>query len=238
VSAAVNVLVSNLNKASNPQIVQSYANHQLERVQTLVNNVSKYAYLLILLFALPMIFHMDYILYLWLGDKVPEYAASFSIWTIVQVMITSLASPMDTAVFATGKIRNYQIILSLIILSNVVLTYILFSFGFNPTYAMAVKCFIEVFVLIVRVVYLRTHLEFSLQTFMRTSVMPVGCITCLLVSYLYLISRYVHIQADFINLMVTILLYIPVYGILVGWIALDRTTRFKLKHLVLSKIIG
>lgn len=236
VSAAVGVLIVNLSKASDPQIVQCYASRQFERVQLLVDNVGKYAYLLVLFFSLPLMFHMDYILYLWLGDKVPEYAASFAIISIVQLMINCISLPMHTAVSATGKIKVYQIVVSLLILMNIVITYVLFSMGFSPVSTMVVRCIIEVLVCIARLTFVKINIGLSLGRFMSASLLPVVSITIVLVLYLYVMTQYIFHYSDLVNLIMTILCYVPVFVLMVSFFAINRESKLKLKNVVVSKL--
>lgn len=117
VQSAVNQFVSNFQKAVNPQIIKSYSEGNIERMHKLIIQSSKFSFLLMLILVAPIIFNTDFILNLWL-KKSPEHTAVFIQLSLISVLIDCISGPLMVAVQATGKIRNYQIIIgSLIILT-------------------------------------------------------------------------------------------------------------------------
>ena len=58
--------------------------------------------------SLPVIINTHYILGLWL-KLVPEHAVLFVRLTLLFAMSESISNPLITAMLATGRIRNYQI---------------------------------------------------------------------------------------------------------------------------------
>lgn len=70
-------------------------------------------------------------LQLWLVE-VPDYAALFIILIMVDLMVGTLfGTPLMTSLSATGVIRNYQIVVSLIILCIVPVGYVLLKMGYD-----------------------------------------------------------------------------------------------------------
>ena len=101
--AAVNQLVLTFSTAVNPQITKSYALGDKDRMFYLICKGAKFAYFLLLIFALPLIFEADAVLKIWLVD-VPENSAMFMRLSIVGSMITILGNSGYTACLATGNI--------------------------------------------------------------------------------------------------------------------------------------
>jgi hypothetical protein len=143
---------------------------------------------------------------------------------------------MDTAVFAKGKIRNYQVTLSLLLLTNILITYVLFSLGFNAPTAVVVKCIVEIFVLIARIIFLKVELGFSINLFLRKTLAPICCITAILIVYSNIITHYINYGSDLANFALTTALYIPMYLVLVFVIALDKEYKCKIIKKISQKI--
>ncbi|MGL4583180.1 MAG: oligosaccharide flippase family protein, partial [Flavobacterium sp.] len=71
IQGAVQMFVTNFQMAVNPQIIKSFASGDKERMFNLVFQSSKFSYFLILLIVGPLVFNIDFILELWLGE-VPQ----------------------------------------------------------------------------------------------------------------------------------------------------------------------
>ncbi|MCM1141995.1 MAG: lipopolysaccharide biosynthesis protein, partial [Muribaculum sp.] len=118
VHAAVFIFVVNISKASSPGIVKDYAAGALDSMRRLVMNIGKFSYLLILMLVVPAAFNIGTLLHLWLGANVPPEAPLFCVLVMAQVLVVSFTPAIDSAVFATGRIRNYQLALSALIAVN------------------------------------------------------------------------------------------------------------------------
>ena len=68
VNASVNQLVTGFQQAFNPQLTKAEASQNKEYQTELIIRTSKYSYYLILFFAVPLLFNLDFILGLWLGE--------------------------------------------------------------------------------------------------------------------------------------------------------------------------
>ena len=109
ISGAVFGFSSNIITAFRPQLVNAYAEDDLDRTRSLMFSESKLCFALILLIITPLILEMDAVLHLWLGDIVPAYTGVFASLVLVDTLICTLNAPCTQVVFATGKIRRYQI---------------------------------------------------------------------------------------------------------------------------------
>ena len=99
------------------------------------------------------------ILDLWLTD-VPDYTASFSVIYIIYCMVDALSGPLWVSVQATGNIKRYQIEISLLILLNLTLVYLVLACGFSPVYALSVRAGINILAYFYRIVYLTKRISF------------------------------------------------------------------------------
>lgn len=153
VSSAVSSLVNNVQVAFNPQIVKSYAANDLTYFNSLIFRAARISFCLISIVGIPIIIYMNTILSLWL-TIVPSYAVEFTQLTIIFCMIDTLSGPLWTANQASGKVRNYMIIISILILSNLPIAYAILKLGISPVYVLITRIIINGVVLLFRLIYL------------------------------------------------------------------------------------
>lgn len=158
VNNAINGFVSNFMMALNPQITQSYSSGNRSNMMILINYGSRFSFYILILFALPIIFNADYILSIWLNE-VPDYAVPFSVLTLIAAIICSLSKTLITAQNATGKVKNYQIVVGGIQIAIVPISLIVLKLGGSPISVMWVLIFDEVISLFARIYMLSKNIE-------------------------------------------------------------------------------
>lgn len=124
VTGALQGFVSNISLAAKPQMVQSYATGDSSRTMTLMYAMSKLSYLILFVLSLPIILNIDYILRLWLGNTVPDKASIFVVLVVLTNFMNNLNAPLSNVVYATGKMRNYELVFSLVNLSIIPISFL------------------------------------------------------------------------------------------------------------------
>ena len=117
VDKAVTKFASNFMTAVRPQITKNYAVGNRAEYERLTMTSSKLAFLLLMMFNIPIIANTQYILDLWLV-KVPGHTCLFCQLILVSAMINTLSTPLVTLLLATGKIRKYQLVVGMCTLLN------------------------------------------------------------------------------------------------------------------------
>ena len=112
VESKVALFGRNIQEAINPQIMKSYGSNNLEYMNQLIINSSRFSFFLLYVIAFPLFVLTDKILIYWL-DIVPDYTNIFVKLIIFAVIINALQNPLITATNAVGKIKKYNIILGL-----------------------------------------------------------------------------------------------------------------------------
>ncbi len=213
---AVNQFVVSFQRAVNPQIVKSYALHEYSRLEILLYGSCKFSFLVMLIIVIPMFFNIDIVLKIWLGNEVPIYTSLFCRIYLIYLLFMCFATLLDYAVLATGKIKTYQMLLSVIVFLNIVFTYCLFKIGFPPYSLFVVKTLLEIVILCIRFGYLKKEHLITLKGLFLYTIKP-----CLIVASISLIT-YMLIMLLFRNhesilrLWLSILVFIPIY-ILCCW---------------------
>lgn len=134
ITAALNNLSSNIFLAVKPQLMKSYAENDLNRTNELIVFSSKYAYYLMLIFCVPIIINMEYILGIWLVNP-PEYAKVIAIFMLITSLISVIFNPIIILIHATGNVKKISFLTGTLILLSVPVVYFLFKFGFEYYYA-------------------------------------------------------------------------------------------------------
>ena len=159
VIGAVNQLVTNFQLALNPPITKSYAKGDIGGAIKLVGTSSKFSFLLLLFVIVPVWIYMPLILSLWLGEY-PNYTVQFVRLVLIEALINSLSGPLQIIAQATGKIKKYQIIVGIILMSVLPITYVLFSLGLSPMSTFVSSIIIALIALIGRLAIIKEIVPF------------------------------------------------------------------------------
>ncbi|MEE3415231.1 MAG: lipopolysaccharide biosynthesis protein [Prevotella sp.] len=160
INNAVVGFANNFMTALNPQITKSYASGDFDYMFKLIYQGARLSFYMLLLLSLPIIMNTQFILQIWLG-QVPEHSALFAKLVLVFAMSEAISNPLVTAMLATGKIRNYQIVVGGLQMMNLPISYICLRFGAIPETVLIVAICISQCCLAARLVMLRglVHLK-------------------------------------------------------------------------------
>ncbi len=164
IGTTINGLASNFQMAINPQITKRYAANDLNGMIKLVFLGCRFSVLLMAIITTPLIIAAEEILILWLGNCT-EYTIGFLQLTLCLVLIESIINPITTAIQATGHIRNFQIIISIIMLLNLPISWLLLRFDANPYIVLFVAITISILGIMVRLRLLHGLILFSYKKF-------------------------------------------------------------------------
>ncbi len=237
IQSAVGNVVQNFQKAANPQIMKSYSEGSLEYTRSLVENVSKFSFILTLMFVVPLICNIDFVLKLWLGNIVPPSSQLFTCLVLCLVSLVSFAGPMEAGIMATGKIKSFQITFSIIIFLNIISTYFFFKNGASAYWAVIIKCVVELFVIGARIVYLRKGIALSAKHFILKTFVPCTIISAISTVYIFVIIKLLP-DGDWTRLIISTIVYFLLLIPCTYVIALSKSQRKKLKQINLRSVLS
>lgn len=184
VALQVNGIISNFSNnfimALNPQITKQYAAGNVQQSIQLVYAGCRYSFYLLSIISIPVMVNLDYLLSLWLGT-VPPYTAEFLFLALIAALINSMATPLVTAMQATGRIRNFQIIICIIMMSELPLTYIILKLGYKPYMAMIASIIVVTIGLFARLLLLKQLVKsynikyFTIHIILKNVLIVAGC---------------------------------------------------------------
>ena len=166
VEGIVKQMVSSLLTAINPQITKSWAAGNSLYSFSLVMKGSKFSFLVIWLFALPLFFEAPAVLEIWLVDP-PQEAALFVRLTMLGLLADMLCNPLLTLALANGKIRLWYLVTSAIALLAFPLVWLAFRLGMPASGAYIVFALIYLCVDVAKVLLLKRLCGFPAGEFLR-----------------------------------------------------------------------
>lgn len=164
VNTATQNFIASFTMALNPQITKSYASNNYDYMMKLVFKGARFSFYLLLILTLPIFLNTNYILKLWLGI-VPEYTIQFIRLILVFTLSESISQPLITAQHATGKIKNYQIIVGGLQMLNLPIAYLALKNGAIPETIFFVAIAISQICLIARLWMMKTSINLSILGF-------------------------------------------------------------------------
>ena len=131
VHRAIAMFVNNFTLALTPQITKSYAANDKQYTKYLAYRGVRFSFFIMFIIALPVLLETNFVFNLWLGD-VPAHTVNFNRLTLIESMIGLSYVTFGTVQNATGRIRSYNLIMSLIVLLQFPLSWLFLYLGFPP----------------------------------------------------------------------------------------------------------
>lgn len=178
INGTVGAFSRNFTTALNPQITKSYATGDIAYTTKLVCRGAKFSYLLFLFIALPCMFEVDFFLSKWLTE-VPTYAGIFVQLTFLNTLVETLLNSNETLNRASGKIRKFQIIISVAQLLILIVSYIVLEITGNSILTVAVTNVIYLLIFIPRITVNKPFIGITFGYFFKHTLRGVLIVTCI-----------------------------------------------------------
>lgn len=238
INGAIGSFSSTFQKAINPQLMKSEGMNDRNRLIRISYISSKFSVLALALFAIPLILEMDEVLMLWLKDDIPPFTMRLAQCIIILSIVYQYSVGIMSAIQATGKIRNYQITMGTILLTNVPAAYIILKLGYPVYYTTMAFVILEIISLLVRLIMASRLTGMKIEEFLKNVIAP----TFIIITIPTLIALIPHfiINKSIIRVIIVCSIYGLLYIILMYRFAFDKNQRAliisKINHLVKSKI--
>lgn len=167
IEGIVKQFVSNFTTAINPQITKSYASGDYEYMNKLVINGAKYSIYLMLIFIVPLLFEIETILSLWLGQY-PDYTPIFLRLSLIGSLIDLSGNSLAIAVWASGRIKKYYIIIGPMGLMSIPISYFLFKMGLPAYFSYLAYIVTYSCIQIVRLFVAKSEIPFQIKPYIKS----------------------------------------------------------------------
>lgn len=178
ISTNVYGFISNFQTAFQPQIVKTYAAKEVENFHKLIFQTSKFSYFMVIVLVMPILFTTDSLLDIWLKDT-PEYTAIFCRLILIFLSMEAVSAPLWMSVQATGKIRNYQILMAVLIFLNFPIAYVALKVGLPVYFVWIVRIFVNFITISARCLYMKRKMDFPLYQYFLRVLLPIALVTIL-----------------------------------------------------------
>lgn len=166
VSGAVSGFTGNFMAAVNPQITKSYATGDTDYMMNIIFRSSRFGFMFIMIFAIPIMLSTQYILTLWLKTP-PVDSAIFVRLLLVNTLIEVLSYPLITVMLATGDIKKYQIVVGGINCLTFPISWVALAVGFPAYSIFVVSIVISIMALFARLAMLKDMIQLNTLLFIR-----------------------------------------------------------------------
>lgn len=225
------LLSSNFFTAIKPQVYKAYAKQEMEEMFRLLMRSTIICAFLVSVVVYPFLADTGFILGVWLKE-VPDYAVLFTQLALINGLIDATDGPLISAALATGKIRKYMLIISLLIWANLPISYVALRLGCEPTATMFISIVISYLSMFARAWLLKGLMGFPFMQYSILIAKLTGISVVLLLGVKYTIFDQVDSFMSFA--LVSILLWI-VMSLLYASI-IDRDDRQFIIRLVEKKL--
>jgi O-antigen/teichoic acid export membrane protein len=223
VLAQVMALSNSMTGAFTPEMTASEGRGERSYMIENAIRMCKFSTLLVMLFAIPLIVEVEYVLRLWLHE-VPQYADTLCQLMLIMFLVDQLTVGYMIAVNAHGEIAAYQATLGIILVLTIPLAWLFFKAGWPPFSVGFAFISTMILVSLGRVLWGRYLLGIPINIWLKEVLIPnalVGAITTLAILIpLFLLSGGMRFIVVFIVSVIV--------SVLSGWfIVLDpREKRF------------
>lgn len=209
VQAAVFNFISGFQSAMSPQITKSYAAEDYEYLQKLMVSIPKYSLYLIMIISLPIMFNMESLLDIWLGNY-PSYTGIFCQLILVSCIFESVSLPYRTLVYAEGKIVKYQIIIGTCFMLNLIGSFIFLFWGFSPEIVLIIRIIVYFLIDCIRLLFYRKFcndfMNYIVNTFGRVLVfLIIAVILLIIINKIFYFNLLLRLFISFFVLMLILL---------------------------------
>ncbi|GAB4533986.1 MAG: oligosaccharide flippase family protein [Thermodesulfovibrionia bacterium] len=153
-------------KAISPQIVKNYSAGSRDKFIRLIFQSSRFTFYMLYIISLPILLETDFVLDAWLKD-VPEYAVIFCRLIIINSLLDSLSFGLIDAALATGRIRNYQMVVGSTVMLNLPLSYIALKYGSPPYMVIVISIVISLIATMLRLGLLYKMVDFPVVKYLK-----------------------------------------------------------------------
>lgn len=171
VAGQANQLATSMIGAFSPEMTTSEGRGDRERMLSLADRVNRLGTILIMLFALPLIVEIEYVLRLWLITP-PQHTALFCKLILATMIIDRLSTGYMIAVYAHGDIAGFQMVIGTLKILTLPLAWLFLEFGFAPTSAGVALIIMQSICTFGRTVWCKRLFKISLLGWFSRVIMP------------------------------------------------------------------
>ena len=222
VNKPLNMMVTSMTRAINPQIMKSEGGEDHNRMKFIVEIGAKYSSFLFALFGIPIFLEAPFIFHLWLKE-VPEYAVAFCQITILCALAEKFTFQLVHAINAVGNIRGLQVSSSIANLIYLPVAFIFLKIGCSPVFIYYLSFISIILNATIRLYYGKKIAGIIPIQFVKQSIVPV--LFPLFISFAFTLLLHFYIPSSFIRLFAVIIVFCVSFICLFWYIGMNYEER-------------
>lgn len=226
--------VNNFQVAVNPQIIKYYAAGQVKEMINLVCNNAKYGAYLVLFFAIPTFIEAEYILGIWL-EEYPPLAPVLLRIVLLESLFQSMGVPTVKAVHATGRLKDVNLTVGILLLSVLPVCYCLLHIGVAPQWVVLASIIPWLLAIPLRLYWLNRYCNFPICRFMYDVLFKVFIMAIALFVLPYFVSC-IGISNEHLKFFVVGSVSVLWSGVIIYNLGLNKTMRAHVASYIASKL--
>lgn len=233
ITGTLHGFISNFQTAMRPQIMQYCSQRNYTEMNILIMNNAKYSSYLFALICLPTFWETEFLINLWLG-QIPQYTSAFLRLTLIQMLITSMSSPMQDGIVAFGRMKWPNIMGVINNIGFLAFVYVGLVMGCNPIQAYALYILIAPATLIIMGVQLHNFVGLNLWKYFT----EVLCKTSFIIIFTSIIPLYItsNYEIGWLRFTMVSSSSFLTSAILIYYWGLDKHTRLRFINYMKHKI--
>lgn len=210
VNNAITNFTNNFYTAVRPQLVKLYAGGNTKGMLDLGYQSSRFAFYLMLVITVPIMLNTEEILSIWLKE-VPEYTVIFLRIIIISSLIEVLSIPLANMLQASGKIKVYQMTVSVLFLLNIPVSYMFLRLGYCPEITLWVNLSLIILSMFPRLYICKNIIGLSINEYLQNVILRISVPLVFLVPLFWLLMP----VFSNTNISISILVQICLAGVLI-----------------------
>ena len=233
VNGAVQGFVGNFTMAFSPQITKTYAAGDKEYAIQLGNRGTKFSWLMMYIFIVPVFCEAETLLKIWLG-QVPEWSVLFLRFAMFESLAVSSGQNLFRLIQADGNVKKYTVHAAITAGMIFPLAWLLYYWGAPVWVAYLIFIFDFMVLNIVRFFDMKRLMPFSIRQFLREVFVP--CITVSVASFVLPLAVCYYMESGLLRFFINVplaVLWTIACSVVFG---LTKNERIFLKNKFLVKI--
>jgi len=229
ISGQLGAFATNMLRALNPIIAKSEgAGDRITMIRFSMTG-SKISFFLLMIFYIPVLLEMPYILSVWL-KIIPPYTIIFCILILVRNLIEQFYMTLTASIRAVGKILVYEVFTSILLIAPFLVSYLLFSWHYPPYFMYVSVIFFTAILCGVVIYFANLYCSLSIRQYLVNVVLR--CIVSFLIVLLLAYIPHYFTAAPLPRLILVCAVTGIAYCFIVWHLGLDKNEKALFKKLL------
>lgn len=229
----VNMVSTSMTRAINPQLMKSEGGGNRERMLRITELASKYSSFLFALIGVPFAIEAPYIIDIWLKD-VPQYAVIFCQLSMINMLISKFSFQIVHAIQAVGKIRDFQLVETTLLLLPLPVAYFMFKAGYPPVTIYYIGLAVNIPIFFFRLYFGKKIAGLDIRHFVKNGIL--STLIPLSIAFAIILLFVVFVPESFIRAIGTFCLFGIVFTLLFWLIGTGKDERDKWRSMLVPAL--